>query len=94
MSNTTGTNKTSRTVGVATETKPSTKTTELYVFIVVALGVLIASAVVDNNEDGSGFDANHAWMYVSILAVGYMISRGLAKSGSYDKARLNADDRS
>jgi fucose permease len=93
MSNTTGT-KTSRTVGVATETKPSTKTTELYVFIVVALGVLIASAVVDNNEDGSGFDANHAWLYVSILAVGYMISRGIAKSGSYDKARLNADDRS
>jgi len=93
MSNTTGTN-TSRTVGVATETKPSTKTTELYVFIVVALGVLIASAVVDDNEDGSGFDANHAWLYVSILAVGYMISRGIAKSGSYDRARLNADDRS
>jgi hypothetical protein len=92
MSNTTGT-KASRTVGVATETKPSTKTTELYVFIVVALGVLIASAVVDNNEDGSGFDANHAWLYVSILAVGYMISRGIAKSGSYDKARLTADDR-
>ncbi len=93
MTNTTGTN-TSRTVGVATETKSALKTTEFFVFVVVALGVLIASAVVDENEDGSGFDANHAWLYVSILAVGYMISRGLAKSGSYDKARLNADDRS
>ncbi|WP_108249131.1 hypothetical protein [Planctomonas deserti] len=93
MSNTTDTHA-SRTLGVATETKASLKTTELYVFIVVALGVLIASAVVDENEDGSGFDANHAWLYVSILAVGYMISRGLAKSGSYDRARLNADHRS
>ncbi len=90
MSNTTGTNK-SRTVGVATETKSATKTTEFYVFIVVALGVLIASAVVDNNEDGSGFDANHAWLYVSILAVGYMVSRGLAKSGSFEKERRNSD---
>jgi hypothetical protein len=93
MSNTTDTHA-SKTLGVATETKASLKTTELYVFIVVALGVLIASAVVDENEDGSGFDANHAWLYVSILAVGYMISRGLAKSGSYDRARLNADNRS
>ena len=33
-----------------TETKPAFKTTELIAYVVVALGVLIASAVVDQNE--------------------------------------------
>lgn len=64
------------------EMKPSFLTTEFIVFIVVSLAVLIAAAVVDNGEDGQGFGADKAWLYVTILAVGYMISRGLAKSGS------------
>jgi hypothetical protein len=67
-----------------TETKPAFKTTELIAYVVVALGVLIASAVVDQNQDGQGFGADHAWLYVTILTVGYMISRGLAKAGSYE----------
>jgi hypothetical protein len=37
-----------------------------------------ASQIVD------GFDAQHAWLYVSMLTIGYMLSRGLAKSGSRD----------
>ena len=41
------------------------------------IGVLIAAALVDNN-----FGADPAWRYVTYLTVGYMISRGLAKSGS------------
>jgi hypothetical protein len=34
--------------------------------------------------DGRGdyFLADKAWLYVVILSVGYMVSRGLAKSGS------------
>jgi hypothetical protein len=31
-----------------------------------------------------GFDAERAWLYVTALAIGYMLSRGLAKSGSRD----------
>jgi hypothetical protein len=73
------------------ETKPSFKTTEFYVFIVVSLAVLIAAAVVDNGEDGQGFGADKAWMYVTFLAVGYMISRGLAKAGS--RSRDDANER-
>jgi multisubunit Na+/H+ antiporter MnhB subunit len=61
------------------ETKPFYKTTEFIVYVVVALAVLIAAALVDNGEDGQGFGA---WMYVTWLTVGYMISRGLAKAGS------------
>jgi hypothetical protein len=70
------------------ETKPSYKTTELIFYVVAVLGVLIASVVVDGNGDGDNgsggdyFRADRAWLYVVLLTIGYMISRGLAKSGS------------
>jgi hypothetical protein len=67
-----------------TETKPAFKTTELIAYVVVALGILIASAMVDQNQDGQGFGADKAWLYITILTIGYMISRGLAKAGSYE----------
>lgn len=60
-----------------TETKPSFKTTELIVYVLAVLGVLIASMIVD-----ASFGADPAWRYVTYLTVGYMISRGLAKAGS------------
>ena len=46
---------------------------------------LIAAAVTDNGNDGQGFSADHAWFYVTLLTIGYMVSRGLAKTGSYAK---------
>ena len=67
------------------ETKPAFKTTELIAYVVTVLGVLIASAVVDDKADGQGFGADHAWFYVTLLTIGYMISRGLAKAGSFQK---------
>ncbi|OOB91438.1 hypothetical protein [Rathayibacter sp. VKM Ac-2630] len=75
---------------VATETKGALKTTEFYVFLVISIAILVAAAVTDNGEDGQGFTADHAWMYVSFVTVGYLISRGLAKSGSHNHER---DDR-
>jgi hypothetical protein len=67
------------------ETKPSFKTTELIAYVLAVLGVLIASAMVDENEDGQGFGAESAWKYVAWLTIGYMVARGLAKAGSYQK---------
>jgi hypothetical protein len=67
------------------ETKPAFKTTELVAYVVVAVAVLIAAAVTDSGRDGQGFSADHAWLYVTLLTIGYMVSRGLAKSGSYAK---------
>ncbi len=64
-----------------TETKASFKTTEFFAFLAAVAGVLIAGLVVDDATNG-GFDAKQVWLYVTILTVGYMISRGLAKSGS------------
>src|SRR3954451_1680678 len=75
---------------LSTETKAAFKTTEFFAFIAVVVGVLIAAAVIDESDAG-GFGARQAWLYVTILTVGYMISRGLAKSGSRDP--YDADDR-
>src|SRR5215207_5429345 len=66
-----------------TETKAAFKTTELIAYVVASAMVLIAAAVLDESDAG-GFGAKQAWLYFTILTVGYMISRGLAKSGSRD----------
>ena len=69
------------------ETKPSFKTTELIVYVLSVLAVLIASLVIDRNADGQGFSAYQGWFLVTLLTIGYLISRGLAKSGSRDHTR-------
>jgi hypothetical protein len=71
----------------ARETKPSFKTTELIVYVLSVLGVLIASWLVDVRPDGQGFSAYQGWFLVTLLTIGYLISRGLAKSGSRDETR-------
>lgn len=65
----------------STETKAAVKTTELIAYVAAVVAILIASAIVDENDAG-GFGARQAWLYVTILTVGYMLSRGFAKSGS------------
>ena len=62
----------------STETKASTKTSEFFVYLAAAAAILIASLVVD------GFNATEGWMFFTYLSIGYMMSRGLAKSGSRD----------
>jgi hypothetical protein len=76
---------------VSTETKASFKTTELIAYIATVIGVLVAAAMADASSD---FGTQEAWFYVSLLTIGYMISRGLAKSGSrdyYDDPNTHAD---
>ena len=58
------------------ETKHSLKTTEFWAMAGVVLAILIASAVSDSLGDV------RAWTLVAAVAIGYMISRGLAKSGT------------
>jgi uncharacterized membrane protein YcjF (UPF0283 family) len=70
---------------LVTETKAAFKTTELWAFVAVVVGILISAAAVKGGDDGTDqFIARHAWLYVSIVTAGYLISRGLAKSGSRD----------
>ena len=68
---------------LSTETKAAFKTTEFFAYLAAVVGVLIAAGLVDEANNG-GFGAKQAWLYVTILTVGYMVSRGLAKSGSRD----------
>jgi hypothetical protein len=76
----------------STETKAAFKTTELITYVVATIGVLIAGAVVDQ-ADAGGLGAKQVWLYVTVLTVGYMVSRGLAKSGSRDPYTEDSDGR-
>jgi multisubunit Na+/H+ antiporter MnhG subunit len=71
------------------ETKASTKTTEFYAMIAVIAGILIACWWVGRNGGVDAFKAERAWLYVAIVGSAYMVSRGLAKSGSHD---IHGDD--
>ena len=65
----------------STETKSAYNTTELIVYVVGAAAILIAGLIVD------GFNATETWRFFTFLSIGYMISRGLAKSGSREPYR-------
>ena len=80
-----------RTTGqrLATETKQAFKTTEFWVYVGLLLALLIAGLVADSGEGDTtgaadGFGADKVWLYATLLTIGYMISRGLAKAGSRD----------
>jgi hypothetical protein len=82
---------------LTTETKHALKTTEFYAMVAVIAGILIASAIVGQGDgtasaDQDAFPASRAWLYVAIVAVGYMVSRGLAKAGSREPYWADKDD--
>jgi hypothetical protein len=77
---------------LSTETKAAFKTTEFFAYVAVLVGILIAGAVVDSSDAG-GYGARQVWLYATILTVGYMVSRGLAKSGSRDPYDAGRGDR-
>ena len=58
------------------ETKSSFRTTELLTLILAAAGILIAASQLED------LDGRYAWTLVTALAIGYMLSRGLAKAGT------------
>jgi hypothetical protein len=58
------------------ETKNALKTTEFVAMVAVTAAILIAAWVSDSLNDV------RAWTLVAAVAIGYMISRGLAKSGT------------
>jgi hypothetical protein len=85
-----------RVARLSTETKAAFKTTEFIAYVVILVSMFIASIVVDSNEDPEGFGPQQVWLYAVLLTIGYMISRGLAKSGSreyYDRDRDDRDER-
>jgi hypothetical protein len=72
------------------ETKNALKTTEFFAMVGVIAAILIAAWVSDSLNDV------RAWTLVAAVAIGYMLSRGLAKSGSKyfgSEDPVNRDDR-
>jgi hypothetical protein len=67
---------------LATETKAAFKSTEFYAYIVTFALILIAGATIKEKNNVDAFRADKVWLYITILTVGYMVARGLAKSGS------------
>ena len=66
--------------------------------VAIVIGILIASAMIGQG-DGNGsanedaFPAVRAWLYVAVVGVGYMVSRGLAKAGSREPYWSYSTDR-
>ena len=80
---------------LTTETKQAFKTTEFWAMLGVIAAILVSAAAINGGDTGgtAEFIARNAWLYVSIVAGAYLISRGLAKSGSSDPYTDTDDDR-
>ena len=74
-----------------TETRRASKTTELIAYVAAVLAVALTAFVVgdDGENTADPFSAEQALRYITFLTIGYMIARGLAKSGTRGNARDN-----
>jgi hypothetical protein len=63
-----------------TETKSFAKTSEFFVWILAVAATIIATYA----KDSDSLQPRQGWLYVAILSAAYMLSRGLAKAGSYE----------
>ena len=63
--------------GSAVETKPAFKTTEFIAYVGILASLLITGLVSDD------FGTSDVWRWATVLTVGYMVARGIAKAGSY-----------
>ena len=82
---------------LSSETKHAFKTTEFWAMCAIVAGILIASYVIgqgdgNGNADVDAFPASRAWLFVAIVGVGYMVSRGLAKAGSREPYWADEND--
>jgi hypothetical protein len=62
------------------------KTTEFWAMFGVIVAILVSAAAIKGGDTGGTdeFIARQAWLYVAIVAAAYLLSRGLAKSGSHE----------
>jgi hypothetical protein len=80
---------------LTTETKSAFKTTELMAYLGAVVAVIITALAVGRGDNGGPdpFNALGAIRYISYLTIGYMLARGLAKSGSRDPYDQRDDSR-
>lgn len=73
-----------------TETKSFAKTSEFFVWALAVVTTLIATYA----KDSDSLQPRQGWLYVAILSTAYMLSRGLAKAGSYEPYTEHRSDHS
>jgi hypothetical protein len=73
-------------VTYTSETKPFFLTSEFLVFVLLLMGLGIAAGTSDNIDD------RFFWTAATAASVFYMLSRGIAKSGSRSRARDPRED--
>ena len=61
-----------------TETRRAFKTSEFWVFLLVAAGVIIATYT----DDDDSLTEWRGWLLFCAVGIAYIVSRGLAKAGS------------
>jgi hypothetical protein len=71
------------------ETKPSPKTTELWLTIV---GVVVLAVVYNASRDAS-LNLFRACLLGTVMVAAYIVSRGFAKAGSHDDDDINEYER-
>jgi hypothetical protein len=70
---------------LTTETKSFFKTSEWWTYLAIVVAILIAANTIEGEEGGADiFAADKVWLYITILTLGYLLSRGIAKSGTRD----------
>lgn len=69
------------------EAKNGFKTSEFYAMLALVIAILVATYI--NNNDSLGHQ--EGWLYASIVAAAYIISRGLAKLGVREPADKTND---
>ena len=75
-------------VQVTTGRQSAYLTIELILYLLTSIGIFITAAVIDESGSGQGFGASEAWLYVTLLTVGFLLSRGLAKIGGRNDSRV------
>jgi len=70
-----------------TETRRAFATTEFWIFLVMVIALLFFAY--DQGRDS--FSRDDGWRYATWLAIAYLVSRGLAKAGSYESFTRGGD---
>ncbi len=80
---------------LTTETKSFFKTSEFWTYVAIVVAVLIAGNQIEGEEGNANdyFNAAQVWLYITILTFGYLLSRGIAKSGVKDPYWSERGDR-
>ncbi len=50
----------------------------------MVIAILIAGNAIEAEEGGNDFFAPKVWLYLTLLTIGYVVSRGIAKAGVRD----------